>query len=41
MTFDWKGSLLVSGDKKGQGVLWDLNKGLPIYATKRHKGAIS
>jgi WD40 repeat protein len=41
MTFDWEGSLLVSGDKKGLAAVWDLNAGLPLYVVKRHKGAIS
>lgn len=41
MDFDWKNSLLVSGDKSGVMSIWDLNAEKSIKAIKTHKGAVS
>ena len=34
--FDWRNSLLASGDRKGFLVFWDINEGVPIYSEKSH-----
>ena len=41
MTFDWKNSLVVSGDKVGKIVLWYINTGISIKAMKCHEGPVS
>lgn len=38
---EWKGSLLVTGDKAGVMGIWDLNKSQLIKALRCHKGAVS
>lgn len=41
MDFDWRNSLLVSGDKSGVMSIWDLNAEKSIKAIKTHNGAVS
>lgn len=39
--FDWHNSLVVSGDKNGVLVFWDINKGEPFHKVSGHKGAVN
>ena len=41
MEFQWKNSLIASGDKAGVLAFWDVNECKMIKASKAHKGAIS
>ena len=40
--FEWRNSLVVSGDRGGSMAIWDINTGQPIRQMKNaHTGAIS
>jgi len=41
LDFDWHNSLLVSGDKNGYIVMWDVNEAKPIKVRKCHQGGVS
>lgn len=41
LDFDWRNSLVVSGDKSGVVAFWDINQGQPFKIFKGHQGAIS
>lgn len=41
MTFDWANSLVASGDKTGNLVLWDINSAKPVFKSQCHKGGIN
>lgn len=41
MDFDWKNRLVVSGDKSGLCVFWDINTGQPVFESKCHKGGVN
>ena len=39
--FDWKNRLVVSGDKSGLCVFWDINTGQSVFQSRCHKGGVS
>eukprot|EP01017_Pseudomicrothorax_dubius_P016931 TRINITY_DN1914_c0_g3_i7.p1 TRINITY_DN1914_c0_g3~~TRINITY_DN1914_c0_g3_i7.p1 ORF type:complete len:196 (+),score=18.02 TRINITY_DN1914_c0_g3_i7:193-780(+) len=41
LDFDWRNSLVVSGDKNGVVAFWDLNRGRDFKTVRCHKGAVS
>lgn len=41
MDFDWENRLVVSGDKAGTVVFWDINTGQPVFKSRCHKGGVN
>lgn len=41
MDFDWKNSLVVSGDRQGVVAFWDINEGEAVSQKRVHTGAVS
>ena len=41
MDFDWKNRLVVSGDKSGLCVFWDINTGQSVFESYCHKGGVN
>lgn len=41
MDFDWRNRLVVSGDKAGLVVFWDINTGQSVFESKCHRGGVN
>lgn len=41
MDFDWRNRLVVSGDKTGLCVFWDINTGQSVFQSRCHKGGVN